>query len=473
LLLPAGDWGQTEDLDQYTQCIASLRPDIVIPDWRGGVNAAFFYRSYFNTPWLRKPLLAVPEFNLPGPGRTIIRNLALKPIIRCHLITHREAAGQTVDRLSRRVVRAVRDRQVGLIYFDPPAAWSFDQCLVFVRQLQAGLAEAGIHPGAAVPTRIRHTSYLAMNVLYWGVAGLLFLFIWKAALWAVGFTGREEAMDRQLTIRLRPAYFRWTALYAGCGLMIIHWQGSANWSAKLAALMIAMLTPLLALSQESDRPAMEQRLGRALWLGTSEFVRISAWSVAAGLGIAVLLFSPDFVQRLDTFWGVKLAFGLPLFLIIIYLFPSLLDGVWWQERWQKGRRSMTLMGLAAAAILLLLMLARSGNAAWLTSGLELDVRDHLERWLGVRPRFKEFLIGHPLMLLGLVGRRLPSAADKIWPEFCLAGGIIGQLSLINTFCHIHSPLGLSLLRSLDGMGLGFVAGLLLILAVWRMARPKA
>ncbi|MDI6828546.1 MAG: DUF5693 family protein, partial [Armatimonadota bacterium] len=75
--------------------------------------------------------------------------------------------------------------------------------------------------------------------------------------------------------------------------------------------------------------------------------------------------------------------------------------------------------------------------------------------LFVRPRTKEFLIGHPAMFLGitsLLSRR------RAWGLPLIALGTLGQVSMLNTFCHIHTPLVLSAIRTLNGLVLGLALG---------------
>jgi hypothetical protein len=77
------------------------------------------------------------------------------------------------------------------------------------------------------------------------------------------------------------------------------------------------------------------------------------------------------------------------------------------------------------------------------SGLEMTIRGLLDRLLPARPRFQEFLIGHPALILSLY--------CGSWSA-CLgisaaAVGAIGQVSLLNTFCHLHTPLAASLWRA--------------------------
>ncbi len=44
-------------------------------------------------------------------------------------------------------------------------------------------------------------------------------------------------------------------------------------------------------------------------------------------------------------------------------------------------------------------------------------------------------------------------------------GMIGPISMINTFCHLHSPLYLAYLRSFNGIVLGTMIGALLVMCV--------
>jgi len=91
----------------------------------------------------------------------------------------------------------------------------------------------------------------------------------------------------------------------------------------------------------------------------------------------------------------------------------------------------------------------------------------LDNLLGVRPRTKEFLLGHPLLLLLFyLGFR-----DNRFQPLLLAG-VIGQVSLVNTYAHIHTPLLVSLLRSFNGLWLGIIGGLVLIV-MWKLGARLA
>jgi hypothetical protein len=47
-------------------------------------------------------------------------------------------------------------------------------------------------------------------------------------------------------------------------------------------------------------------------------------------------------------------------------------------------------------------------------------------------------------------------------------GVIGQVSILNTFCHTHTPLHLSLIRDVTGLVFGTVLGLALFWIVDRL-----
>jgi len=81
-------------------------------------------------------------------------------------------------------------------------------------------------------------------------------------------------------------------------------------------------------------------------------------------------------------------------------------------------------------------------------------------------------LGHPLMIVGIylylknrseIGEK-PSSGKESWQLFIILG-MIGQVSVINSFCHAHSPLVISVLRTVNGIWLGMATGTLLLIAL--------
>ncbi len=200
----------------------------------------------------------------------------------------------------------------------------------------------------------------------------------------------------------------------------------------------------------------------------------SAISFAGGLSVAGLLNSVAYTVQVDQFSGVKAAHFLPIVIVAIFLISQLTD-------LRKVLASPATWGYLVlgfvALIAVAFMLSRTGNdnpAA--VSGFELKMRGVLDRFLYTRPRTKEFLFGHPAMILGLLSLAWSSrnhedqraSSYATWGVALLVAGAIGQTSIVNTMCHLHSPIIISVAR----IAIGLVAGLAFGLLIWVFARPK-
>jgi hypothetical protein len=174
----------------------------------------------------------------------------------------------------------------------------------------------------------------------------------------------------------------------------------------------------------------------------------------AALLVAACLSAPDFTLGLSSFRGVKAALLLPLIGAFLSLYSKEDLLAFWRRPLTVGAAAI----LSFAALAALVYLLRSGHDTPVgASGLELRLRDILESLLVARPRFKEFAVGWPIFWWGAY---LASKGRDARP-FLLVG-FIASLSIVNTFCHAHVPLSLSLLRTFHGFWLGSVLGLGLI-----------
>lgn len=205
-------------------------------------------------------------------------------------------------------------------------------------------------------------------------------------------------------------------------------------------------------------------VGRRLTMALGWFFLTSLLSLFGAAFVFGLLGNITYSLVLQQFRGVSLLHLAPLALVALYLFlytgHSPLDNLR-----KLLRLRITVLGVLVAAVLGvvgLYYLSRTGNAGQ-ASALELMFRNALESTFGVRPRFKEFMIAHPLFLLGLF---LSLRYRAAWVLMIVAA--MGQLSLVDTFAHIHTPILISLIRVLLGLGLGAVIGLVLI-AAWQLA----
>ncbi|NLN75629.1 MAG: hypothetical protein GX139_04920 [Armatimonadetes bacterium] len=239
---------------------------------------------------------------------------------------------------------------------------------------------------------------------------------------------------------------------------------------KLVALLSALTFPVLA-ALWSTRGAPEKPTAApgVLWRAIGRLVGAIAIAACGGLLVVGLLSGRDFMLRIEQFMGVKLAHILPI-IVLALLYAGAI--AWNSDTWPKVKQrfysAMKSMGanpvliwqaagMLAAVALVGLMVARSGNDSGLgVSGFELRFRSILDKILYVRPRTKEFLVGYPALLVGIA---FALRGRREWAAPLVVVGSIGLISALNTFCHIHTPLELSLLRVLNGGIVGLIAGI--------------
>ena len=258
--------------------------------------------------------------------------------------------------------------------------------------------------------------------------------------------------------------------------------------APLGGLAAACLFPALAVVwaiQWSRRLEIGLSTGRLLGRALVALLVASA-ATLVGAMVVVGLFSPvGYLSGVGRFVGVKLSYIAPLFIILAVVICDLPGraeplGQWWtRARLQAARFFGQPVTMIVAALLLVALgalafaVSRSGNQpAVAPTGLELKLRNLLESWLVVRPRTKEFLLGHPALMLAVA---LSLRGRRAWLPLVAVLAGVGQVSLLNTFCHFHTPLYVSLIRTAHGIWVGALVGVVAVL-VWRAVadrRPRA
>lgn len=234
---------------------------------------------------------------------------------------------------------------------------------------------------------------------------------------------------------------------------------------SLLALAVGMGAPLYAFLHWVY-PAVAVEPGRAeIKSGLLLLLKVSLFSVTGGLFVAALLSDTTFLLGLDRFKGVKLlTLATPLLILFCFLLKR-----YSKEQIVAGLCSSVavyqalLVGFLGVVFALLFL--RSGNdAAGTASEGERYLRVVLDRVLGVRPRFKEFMMAHPALVC------LPIFAAKtgFLPSLVLvllAG--IGQAGIVDTFAHVHTPLDVTLIRIGLGVLFGAVVGAVVAkFAIW-------
>jgi len=263
--------------------------------------------------------------------------------------------------------------------------------------------------------------------------------------------------------------------------------GHAPKGREALALIAACVFPTLGLCYVAlPRPARGGTNGQVLGRAFGAYARMTLMTVTGILLVVGLLSGRLFLIKVDEFLGVKLVLVTPVLLVAAYYglgLAALGPNVGWAERRgavldcvqalaaQPLRVGQVVVGLAAL-VALALFVARSGNDPGVgVSATELHVRSLLDHYLYVRPRTKEFALGHPALLLGLAAAA--SGRFVRWTLPLLVIGSIGQSSLMDTFCHLHTPLLISGLHGLIGWALGAILGALLWTVAARPVSEKA
>ena len=97
-------------------------------------------------------------------------------------------------------------------------------------------------------------------------------------------------------------------------------------------------------------------------------------------------------------------------------------------------------------------MARFGNESGMEiSPIELKMRAVLERVFVTRPRTKEIFMGHPAFIIAIWFMLRDRRAIALG---VLVLATIGQSDIVNTMCHIHTPVFFDIWRSLAGIVIG-------------------
>lgn len=257
-------------------------------------------------------------------------------------------------------------------------------------------------------------------------------------------------------------------LVAGYGL---HDDLLARKVVALAGAILFAVAAVVAVRRAFTNPPAAST-GATLRAGFRTMIVATGVALAGALVVVGLLSVPLTMEEIDRFTGVKAVLVVPpLLAVALYLYTRAFG------REPLGAQSalepVRIYQLALAVVLIgaaLLYVSRSGNQSDVApSAFELSLRSGLTTLLGVRPRFKEFLIGFPLMiLLPALTLRHRRAAGWLFA----IGIAVGAADIIDTFSHLHTALVVSAIRLVNGAVIGSLFGILAVLVYRRFARTE-
>jgi uncharacterized protein DUF5693 len=359
-------------------------------------------------------------------------------------------------------VLGVRERNIRVIYLR-----------TFPHVIQAPAADGTVQTLSAEQTNLTMLSELrdrlAANGFREGRAGAFVDFKGGPlpVLWFLAVLGAAAAFILLLDAygAARP-WMAWT-LYAASivaywGAFAIHHDEFVRKAAALgAALTFAVLAGTSLARWFLRDPDPRAPLVRTIADGGLALVTCVAIAGMGAAYVTALLAQAAFMLEIEMFAGVKALLVVPpLALLLLYAFTPKFGAAAKPgdaaTATVKAWHLAALVLLAGAAILLVL---RSGNQPDIgVSGIETQLRGWLAQVTGARPRFKEFAIGYPLIVLlpALLARHRALVGWLV----ILAGGV-GLADVLDTFSHIHTPLYVGILRTINGVVLGFAVGVVL------------
>jgi len=401
-------------------------------------------------------------------GEEVLAKRMRPQVIRLFSLSPDELLQLNMEEARDKFVLAARERNIRLLYLRPLNARAgvsgTAANLTYLAGITGDLKRFGLRLGRAEPMVPMRPPKLLLLIASLGAFATLGFVLTIAGAW--------------FGVRV-PHRFVWggiaVAMLATVALVMV--DHATLWR-KLLALAIAAIVPACAIAATLPRA----RSKRATWRGLQALWTASIISVAAGLAVAALLSQWEFMMAADAFLGVKIAQIIPAVLVIFLLWGR--DRA--QRSWRQGLRELWRWAARPLAIwhAILVMIAglavgillgRSGNLGLPVLSAEARLRTVTENLLVARPRTKEYLVGHPALVLAA------AAAVMGWGlavRPLAAVGAIGQAGIVNSFSHIHTPLRYALWRTGNALLLGSILGALGVLVVlvasgwYRRAFPR-
>jgi len=373
-------------------------------------------------------------------------------LLRVHAIGDAELRRYTeIQDMLNRYTLAATERNMRIIYvrfhnlINPVAA--IEPAIELVEYVHEAITESGLYVGN--PTPLTPYSIPLLPLILLGAGAI------AGGGWLATFAlGRFFQSKKWLIAFLTLLLFGFLVWIAALFFLPI-------FARKLFALASAIIFPslgiLLVLNYKlPEWTGVKRMIGAIAQLGV-----MSVFTFMGAMIMSSLLSEPVFFIKLDRFVGVTASYLAPLIVVLVILWLREQD--WYGLVYGTAKSSVRFWQLGLCIIMfgaLSLYVMRTGNDnPGAVSDLELVIRQLFRDILGVRPRTTEFLIGHPVMLVLLYyGYKI-----SMFPVLLI--GIMGQVSLMNTYAHIHTPIMVSLYRSVHGLWIGVLIGIILIIVL--------
>jgi hypothetical protein len=385
-------------------------------------------------------------------GAETLAKLIPGQTVRVQAIAKTELDKIKLDEAVARYVLGVRERNVRVVYLRPwghqDGGLSIEKTNVeMVQQISEELAHHGFKFGRATPV----PQFRGDNVLLVGLASLAVPSIFVMLLPLFGWYRRSWAI----------AAYALTVLLFAAGVVSHHEMFVRSVLALAGALLFSAAAFLALAPAFSEEPAA--KFGDQLVRGVGWTLVATLVALVGALVVVGLLSSPLTMEEIERFRGVKaVLLAPPLIALALYLFTRYF-GVASDDARSVFASPIRLYQLLVGLLIVgagVLLVMRSGNQSDIApSQFELLLRHRLTDVLSVRPRFKLFLVGAPLLVL--LPALLPAHRRAAGWLFALGIGV-GIGDVIDTFSHLHTALLISVQRIGNGLVIGILIGALLL-----------
>ncbi|SCY57522.1 DUF5693 family protein [Lysinibacillus fusiformis] len=377
----------------------------------------------------------------PLKGESKIAQMTDYKMIRLHSININRQTKLKLNESIDRTTRAVKERNIRSIFYHIKttgnAKENVEQTIDYLNGVHDAMPDH-FQPGEPkLFDKVAVPAWVTAAVL---LAGILFTFI-------------VSELVKWMPLRFAAAGFMTV-------LAIAYFILKSTLFLQAFALIIAVLAPTHAVIKSAQGSTKMSKI-------LVQYLKAVAISLIGIVIVIGLLNGNAFMTGFATFKGVKLVYLIPIMGVLLFTLIEI-NRLADQNIKKSLSNTVTLLNkeLKYWHVLLLIVVAgiglfyisRTGNSGSV-SDLELAFRQWLENTLYVRPRTKEFLIGFPFFVLALYVMGI----NRKWGSILLVPGVIGFLSIVNTFTHLHIPVAVSVLRTLYSVSLGFVIGLVFIL----------
>jgi uncharacterized protein YcgL (UPF0745 family) len=382
-------------------------------------------------------------------------------VIRVHSIPESEMEHIAVDKAVKRYVRAVKERGIKIVFLHPFFNQLNGKNIIDVNEKYFADVNSGLKKYGYVLTKESdQVEYGYRPAKNWEMF-FLSLGVLSVCIYLLHYFIQIKTISVYIILGL---YF--AAFY------ICQFFGVLDAWAQTFAVLSALSFPSIAVISQFPSSQTKGSLFVKSYSAVYYILKLVGISLVGALIIATLLSDKTYLFGIQQYFGVKISFVVPLLLIGIffYLRPHRIASIYYvfKRIFYAPIRTSSLIAFLFCLAFVFIYILRSGNyISFHIPLIEDKMRLFLEDLMFVRPRTKEFLIGYPFLMFAFLFVDRDFSRNWLW--FYNVLGSVALISVVNSFCHLHTPLAVSLYRTLLGIGVGILVGALYVLG-YKMIR---